>query len=111
MPFRNRAAERYQKHEARVASDHSKGQLVPNSGRVKGLPGDVSFPGCLVDAKIAEKSYTLNKKVLGKISREAYSKGKMPVLQLDLESMPPGQQRWGIVPWAAVLDWLESEGL
>lgn len=111
MAFKNRTAERYQKHEARVAADHSKGKLVPNSGRIRGMPGDVSYPGCLIDAKIAEKSYTINRKVLSKITREARSKGKMPVLQLDLESMPPGQQRWGIVPWAAVIDWLEREGL
>ncbi len=104
MPFKNRRAEGPVKQEKRLAEDHRQGKLVPNSGRIPGMPGDVSFPEHLLDAKLAEASFTVNRGVLLKITREAHSKGKRPVVQLDLESMPIGNKRWAIIPWDEFLE-------
>ena len=93
----------WQKSEQLVA-DLVHGRRQPASGSRPGFPGDIrqgriklDLPNILVEVKSTEKeSLSVKKAWLVKISNEALSLGKTPILAMTI-----GTQRWFAIPdWA-----------
>ncbi len=109
MAFRDRSRQKPKNQEYSVAKDLG-GRRVPFSGSRRFDPGDVDAQQYLVDAKTSEKSYTLTSHVLRKVTIEAVGKGKIPLLQVNLESLPVHQQKWAVVEWPHFLELLREAG-
>lgn len=74
-----------QKREREIASEIG-GRAVPASGAFLGSPGDVKNDAWLYEVKQTEKkSYSLSLKVLRKMTQEAFSVDRKPILLVSFE--------------------------
>lgn len=108
MPIRDRGRERPKKQEYETARDLG-GRRVPFSGSQRHMPGDVESQLFLVDAKTTDDSYSLNTKTLLKAHTEATSKGKLPLLQIELRNAKHCK-KWACIEWPVLLDLLAQAG-
>lgn len=84
--------------ERRVATEVS-GRRQPASGAFTHAKGDVVSAELLIDAKTTDKSFSLTQDVLMKLVTQARKRGKIPMLQVDVRSMPESSQRWAVIPY------------
>lgn len=87
------------KHEAEVAK-RSGGNLVPGSGNILGKPGDVRDDTFLRECKATAGGGTsIQAKWLKKISLEALSMNKIPLIELYFEGQEePTKKSWVLIP-------------
>lgn len=91
----------------------SGGLLTPGSGN-KGIKGDFIARGAkkkrMVEAKVTgKKQFTLKRKWLTKVCREAYEVKHEPVLMFGFAEMPFGPNDWGAVPFHRLEELFELE--
>lgn len=101
--------DRSQKHEKDRATASGK-RRTPGSGNRPGRPGDLSGNTDLSELKTTKKTDTrIQLSWLRKISHEALSLGRQPVLELRFESLtPPTPKDWVLLP-AAYYDELREK--
>ncbi len=104
MAFKDRKKARPRKQEEEVARDIG-GKRVKASGALRHAPGDATNYSYLVDAKTTNRSFTLNAATLRKVTLEGASKGKIGILQVELEDLPLHMRKWAVVPWE---EWLAA---
>lgn len=103
MAFRNRKKDRPRKQEEEVARDIG-GKRVKASGALRHMPGDATNRDYLVDAKTSNRSFALNAATLRKVTLEGASKGKIGILQVELEDLPSHMRKWAVVEWSHFLE-------
>ena len=99
------------RHERETAKK-SKGQRVPGSGNKLGKPGDVRGVGDLQELKATGKTDTRIKlSWLRKISHEALTQGRYPVVNMRFEKLePPTPTDWVMIPADVYEDLKERAG-
>ena len=100
--MRSREQRMSQEQERRGARQHG-GQVVPASGAIPALKGDVRTPSTLIEYKITKnKSISIKDDWLEKIAAEALVEGRTAVLGIEMASGRP----WVMVEES---EWLERE--
>jgi hypothetical protein len=91
--------ERSQKQEKHLAKTLS-GRTQPASGALAFFEGDVKTDTALVEGKTTKnKSFAVTHQLLMKITSEAVSMRRRPILALRFESIPaPTPQDWVLLP-------------
>lgn len=107
MPSRTRSVA----SERRIAKALG-GRTQPNSGAVSRASGkgDVRTAEYLIEAKETDKpSFSVNLRLLGKITDEARGMGRVPLVHLTIGGLPAGiEKQWMMVPWSEWLALMEQ---
>ena len=98
MGFRDRSRNLPKQQEVQAAKDIG-GKRQKASGALPHAKGDAINEVDLIDTKTTTKSFKLSAHELFKHSQTAARKGLNPVFQIELRSMPIGQQKWALIPW------------
>lgn len=83
------------------------GRAVPASGAIAGMPGDIETERFLIDDKFTgQKAYTLTIKTLDKLTREANSQDKQPLLIIKFENgiSKGSPSEWALIPTTELED-------
>lgn len=85
--------ERGRKQEAQIAKETG-GRTRPRSGGITGYEGDVEEGDYLIESKTTDKaSLSITATMLRKISKEALSQAKIPLMRIMIQG-----DEWYIVP-------------
>jgi len=101
----------WKQHEKDIAK-RSGGRQQPGSGNKPGRPGDVVDTLCLRDGKATRsgKSISVSASILATITGQALALGKIPVVEVRLESAePPVPTDWVCLPAQDFQQLLERE--